>query len=72
VHGDRYFDYHHSPADTLDKVDPDHLAANVAAVAGLLWGLANEDEMLTRSAASSGRVRIGIGSGLRVRWSTAA
>lgn len=50
VHNDRYFDYHHSPADTLDKVDPDHLAANVAAVAGLLWGLANDDEPLPRSA----------------------
>ena len=49
VHGDRYFDYHHSPADTLDKVDPEHLAANVAAVAGLLWGLANDEETLPRS-----------------------
>ncbi len=49
VHGDRYFDYHHSPADTLDKVDPEHLAANVAAVAGLLWGLADDDEALPRT-----------------------
>jgi Zn-dependent M28 family amino/carboxypeptidase len=49
THNDRYFDYHHSPADTLDKVDPDDLAANVAAVAGLLWGLANDDEPLPRS-----------------------
>ncbi len=49
VHGEHYFDYHHSPADTLDKVDPDHLAANVAAVAGLLWGIANESEPFPRS-----------------------
>jgi hypothetical protein len=50
THNDRYFDYHHSPADTLDKVDPEHVAANVAAVAGLLWGLANDDEPLPRAA----------------------
>lgn len=49
VHGDRYFDYHHSPADTLDKVDPEHLAANVAAVAGLLRGLADDQEALPRT-----------------------
>jgi carboxypeptidase Q len=49
VHNDRYFDYHHSPADTLDKVDPEHLAANVAAVSGLLWAIANEPESLPRS-----------------------
>ncbi len=49
THNDRYFDYHHSPADTLDKVDPEDLAANVAAVAGLLWGLANDDTPLPRS-----------------------
>jgi len=48
THNDRYFDYHHSPADTLDKVDPEDLAANVAAVAGLLWGVANADEPLPR------------------------
>jgi Zn-dependent M28 family amino/carboxypeptidase len=49
THNDRYFDYHHSPADTLDKVDPEHLAANVAAVSGLLWAVANEPEPLPRS-----------------------
>lgn len=36
-----YFDYHHSPADTLDKVDPDELREGLAAVAGLAWLLAN-------------------------------
>jgi carboxypeptidase Q len=37
-----YFDYHHSPADTLDKVDPKELAQDSAAVAALAWILANE------------------------------
>jgi carboxypeptidase Q len=36
-----YFDYHHSPADTLDKVDPKDLAADVAAVAALTWIVAD-------------------------------
>lgn len=36
-----YFDYHHSPADTLDKVDPTELAKNAAALAALTWVLAN-------------------------------
>jgi hypothetical protein len=29
--GTRYFDYHHTPDDTLDKVDPEQLRQNVAA-----------------------------------------
>ena len=37
-----YFDYHHSAADTLDKVDPKALAQNTAAIAALAWVLANE------------------------------
>jgi hypothetical protein len=37
-----YFDYHHSAADTLDKVDPQALAQNTAAIAGLAWILANQ------------------------------
>lgn len=37
-----YFDYHHSPADTLDKIDPQELAQNTAALAGLTWFLANQ------------------------------
>jgi len=38
----RYFDYHHSPADTLDKIDPKELAQDSAAVAALAWILAND------------------------------
>jgi hypothetical protein len=37
-----YFDYHHSPADTLDKVDPNELTQDAAAVAGLTWILADQ------------------------------
>ena len=36
-----YFDYHHSAADTLDKVDPKALAQDTAAVAALVYVLAN-------------------------------
>jgi len=35
-----YFDYHHSVADTLDKVDPAALAADVAAVAVMAYVVA--------------------------------
>lgn len=37
-----YFDYHHTPADTLDKVDPKALAQNTAAIAALAYLLADE------------------------------
>lgn len=36
-----YFDIHHTAADTLDKVDPAALAANVAAVAALAYVVAD-------------------------------
>jgi Zn-dependent M28 family amino/carboxypeptidase len=35
-----YFDYHHTPADTLDKVDPTELAQNTAVIAALAYILA--------------------------------
>ncbi|MDQ3280659.1 MAG: M20/M25/M40 family metallo-hydrolase, partial [Acidobacteriota bacterium] len=35
-----YFDFHHTPADTLDKVDPKALAQNSAAIAGLAYAIA--------------------------------
>ncbi len=37
---DHYFDYHHSPADTFDKIVPEDLASNVAATAALVWAIA--------------------------------
>ncbi|HYC63022.1 MAG TPA: M20/M25/M40 family metallo-hydrolase [Thermoanaerobaculia bacterium] len=37
-----YFDFHHTPADTLDKVDPKALAQNTAAMAALAYVLAQE------------------------------
>lgn len=35
-----YFDVHHTEADTLDKVSPEHMRQNVAAMASLAWILA--------------------------------
>jgi carboxypeptidase Q len=36
-----YFDIHHTRADTLDKINPDHLSESTAAIVGLAWRLAN-------------------------------
>jgi carboxypeptidase Q len=41
--GRDYFDYHHTPDDTLDKIDPKNLDQNVAAWAATTWVLANMD-----------------------------
>ncbi len=43
-----YFDYHHTAADTLDKVRPDDLARNVAAMAVMAYRLAEREEPLPR------------------------
>ncbi len=43
-----YFNYHHTPADTLDKVVPRELQENVAAMAVLAFTLANLPERLPR------------------------
>lgn len=40
--GTRYFDYHHTPDDTLDKVDPVQLEQNVTAWAIVLGIVGNE------------------------------
>jgi Zn-dependent M28 family amino/carboxypeptidase len=42
----RYFDYHHTAADTLDKVDLANLQQNSAVVASFAWGLVNLDAAL--------------------------
>lgn len=41
--GTDYFDLHHTPDDTLDKIDPDELAQNVAAYAALVYLAAESD-----------------------------
>jgi Zn-dependent M28 family amino/carboxypeptidase len=38
---ERYFEVHHTEADTLDKVDPQALRDGLAVVAGIAWQLAN-------------------------------
>lgn len=44
--GTRYFDIHHTPDDTLDKVDREHLQQNVSAWAVALYEIANAPEKL--------------------------
>ncbi|WP_338592121.1 M28 family metallopeptidase [Shewanella khirikhana] len=44
--GSDYFDYHHTPNDTLDKIDPRALAQNVAVYAQFAWMMANSDVAL--------------------------
>jgi Peptidase family M28 len=41
--GTDYFDLHHTPDDTFDKIDPDELAQNVAAWAAVVWLAADSD-----------------------------
>jgi len=41
--GTDYFDYHHTPDDTLDKIDPEALRQNVAAWATFLYLAADTD-----------------------------
>ncbi len=41
VEGSKYFNYHHSRADTLDKIDRDELSQCVAAMAVMAYVLAD-------------------------------
>ena len=44
-----YFNYHHTPADTLDKIVPKELAENSAVVALFAYAMANSEQPLPRS-----------------------
>jgi Zn-dependent M28 family amino/carboxypeptidase len=48
--GTRYFDFHHTPDDTLDKVDPEQLRQNVAAWTAMLSVVANAREEIVPTA----------------------
>lgn len=41
--GQDYFDLHHTPDDTLDKIDPQDLAQNIAAYAASIYLIADSD-----------------------------
>src|SRR6266516_7699764 len=43
-----YFNYHHTPADTLDKIVPKELAENSAVVAVFAYAMANSEQPLPR------------------------
>ncbi len=43
-----YFNYHHTAADTFDKIDPKHLAETGSLMAVLAYGLANLEQPLPR------------------------
>jgi len=49
VDGSRYFWYHHSPADTVDKLDPEEMALCVAAMAVMAYVVADLAEPLPRA-----------------------
>ena len=52
-----YFDYHHSAADTLDKVEPDNIRRQVALMAMMAYFVAELPEALPRLAPSNARAR---------------
>lgn len=41
--GHDYFDLHHTPDDTLDKIDPDNIAQNIAAYAATIYLIADSE-----------------------------
>lgn len=49
----RYFHLHHTPADTVDKLDPDHVARAVAATAILIYVAAEMPERLPHGNSST-------------------
>jgi carboxypeptidase Q len=53
--GTRYFDYHHTPDDTLDKIDPAQLRQNVAAWTAVLALAADAPEPIAALPPRPGR-----------------
>ena len=51
--GTRYFDIHHTPDDTLDKIDPAALRQNVAVWTAVVGVLANEPGEIQPPAAAA-------------------
>ena len=45
---ERYFQIHHTPADTVERIDPAEVARATAAIAVLTWVVAEMDERLPR------------------------
>ncbi len=54
---EHYFDYHHSPADTLDKVDPQDLQRAAAAMAVMAHGLADDEATIPRQEPEAPKAR---------------
>jgi hypothetical protein len=48
-----YFNYHHTTADTFDKVNPENLRRHVAVMATTAWFLANTEQGIGRANAST-------------------
>ncbi|NIA52691.1 M20/M25/M40 family metallo-hydrolase [Massilia sp. TW-1] len=44
-----YFNYHHTPADTFDKVNPENLRRHAAVMATTAWFLANMEQPIGRA-----------------------
>jgi len=49
-----YFDYHHTEADTLDKIERHDLDRNVAALAVMAYLLADSEDSLPRKPVEAG------------------
>lgn len=58
----RYFDWHHTMADTLDKVEPRELQQATAVLAAAVWSLADAAEPLPRGAVEADPAAEGAGS----------
>ena len=55
VDGSRYFDIHHTQADTLDKIDPQQLALCVATMAAVAYTVADLPQPLGAISSGTGR-----------------